>query len=175
MFDADKSVLLCLDFTAEIVEGYASDGPAVVRAATGLAALARANGMPVIHVFPVRNCADDLQVVAEPSDLVIGKVAIGAFSSAELARELSSRNRNTIVLSGVATSGTVLSTARWAFDVGLSVCVVEDACSDPDPAVHDLLVGKTDSPSWVGLHRVAEVASVGSIAAAIGHDVGSQH
>jgi nicotinamidase-related amidase len=43
---------------------------------------------------------------------------------------------------GVAPSGCVLSTIRWAVDVNYQPIVVADACSDADPEVHRVLAEK---------------------------------
>jgi len=49
---------------------------------------------------------------------------------------------DTLILMGVATSGCVLSTIRWAVDINYKPVVVGDACSDPDPEVHRVLTEK---------------------------------
>ena len=49
---------------------------------------------------------------------------------------------DTLILMGVATSGYVLSTIRWAVDINYKPVVVGDACSDPDPEVHRVLTEK---------------------------------
>lgn len=41
-----------------------------------------------------------------------------------------------VVLTGIATGGGVESTTRSAWDEGLNVTVVGDACLDPDQARH---------------------------------------
>jgi nicotinamidase-related amidase len=46
---------------------------------------------------------------------------------------LQSSGVSRVIVAGVATLGTVLSTARWAYDVGYEVTVCADACDDPDP------------------------------------------
>ena len=43
---------------------------------------------------------------------------------------------------GVATSGCVLSSVRWATDIGYKFIVVSDACSDADLEVHRVLTEK---------------------------------
>ena len=50
--------------------------------------------------------------------------------------------RDTLVLLGVATSGCVLSTVRWAADINYRVVVVKDACDDHDEEVHRVLTEK---------------------------------
>jgi nicotinamidase-related amidase len=52
-----------------------------------------------------------------------------------------------VIVAGVATSGgTVLSTARWAYDVGYEVNVCADACDDPDPRA--LIASGDFDESW---------------------------
>ena len=43
---------------------------------------------------------------------------------------------------GIATSGVVLSTVRWAADLDYSLVVVEDCCADSDEEVHRVLMQK---------------------------------
>lgn len=43
----------------------------------------------------------------------------------------------------MATSGTVLSTTRWAVDTGYQVTVCADACADPDPGAHAALTDES--------------------------------
>ena len=50
--------------------------------------------------------------------------------------------KDTLILTGVAPSGCVLSTIRWAVDVNYQPIVVADACSDADPEVHRVLTEK---------------------------------
>jgi nicotinamidase-related amidase len=46
------------------------------------------------------------------------------------------------VLAGIATGGIVLSTALQAADLDYRLTVLSDACADPDPDLHNTLVGK---------------------------------
>jgi nicotinamidase-related amidase len=52
------------------------------------------------------------------------------------------RDIHTLVLSGIATSGVVLSTLRHAGDADYVLVVVRDCCSDQDAEVHSLLMDK---------------------------------
>ena len=47
-----------------------------------------------------------------------------------------------LVLSGIATSGVVLSTLRQAADLDYQVTVLSDWCADGDEEVHRLLLDK---------------------------------
>ena len=69
--------------------------------------------------------------------------------------------RDTLVLMGVATSGCVLSTLRWAADVSYKLAVVRDGCGDADTEVHRVLTEKI-------FPRQAEVFSADDFAARIG-------
>jgi nicotinamidase-related amidase len=46
------------------------------------------------------------------------------------------------VLTGIATSGVVLSTVREAADKDYRLTVLSDGCADLDPEVHSVLMGK---------------------------------
>ena len=46
------------------------------------------------------------------------------------------------MLFGIATSGVVLSTARWAADLDYTMNIVSDCCFDRDPEVHRVLIEK---------------------------------
>jgi nicotinamidase-related amidase len=64
---------------------------------------------------------------------------------------------DTLVLAGIATSGVVLSTLRQAADLDYGLTVLSDACADPDPEVHRVLIEKvfpkqaqvTTADEWV--------------------------
>ncbi len=76
------------------------------------------------------------------SEPLVVKHRVGAFSGTELELLLRSREVETLVLLGVATSGVVLSTVRHAADADYRIVVVSDGCADADPEVHRVLMGK---------------------------------
>ena len=52
----------------------------------------------------------------------------------------------------------MLSTPKWAYDVGYDVTICADAYNDPDPQAHAALLDETVFPSsWIGLWRIARV------------------
>ena len=65
-----------------------------------------------------------------PDDHRVVKYARGAFSKTDLEAFLSSRGITQIVLTGVATSNGVESTARQAYEAGLNVTLATDAMTD---------------------------------------------
>jgi nicotinamidase-related amidase len=73
---------------------------------------------------------------AQPSDLAITKQRWGAFNGTSMDHDLRQRGVTQIVLTGVATSVGVESTARSAYDLGYNVVLVTDAMTDRDPNAH---------------------------------------
>ena len=67
---------------------------------------------------------------------------VGAFSTTDLAILLNAKNIDTLVLLGIATSGVVLSTIRWAADADFELIVLSDCCADRDEEVHRVLMEK---------------------------------
>ncbi len=70
-----------------------------------------------------------------PTDYLVSKQRVGAFIGTSLDEYLRQRGA-TIVLTGVATSAGVESTARSAHDHGYHVVLVADAMTDRDPDNH---------------------------------------
>jgi len=82
------------------------------------------------------------RVAAQPGDIVVTKRRVGAFTTTDLETILRAHNIDTLVLFGIASSGVVLSTVRWAADMDYNLFVVSDACADMDQEVHRLLTEK---------------------------------
>jgi nicotinamidase-related amidase len=155
---ATGTAFLALDFATYVVENFSHD-PAVAEHAADALAAARAAGVPVIHVVPDR-MRDQIHPLLAPAgdELVLGKTTIGAFATTNLHELLQAAGVGRVIIAGVATSGTVLSTARWAFDVGCEVVICADACADNDAGAHAALLDESVFPqSWIGLWRIARV------------------
>lgn len=71
-----------------------------------------------------------------PDDHVVTKQRIGAFHGTDLDSYLYERGVTQVVLTGVATSFGVESTARGAYDLGYNVTLVVDAMTDRDADAH---------------------------------------
>ena len=148
--DPDKTVVLIEDFQQRIVANYASDPAAVVENAARALAGARRAGVPVIYVVhrgvPLAEYAADVElheaIAPVEGEMIITKYRAGPFSTTALDVTLREMGVDTLVVMGVATSGCVLSTVRWAVDVNYKFIVVSDACSDADPEVHRVLTEK---------------------------------
>jgi nicotinamidase-related amidase len=165
----DATVLLVMDVQRELVERFTGDPgylPRLQRAVTA----AHASGIPVIYVrvgfrpghpeisarnrsFPALAAADRFvdgspgteihpAIAPEPGDLVVTKRRVSAFTGSDLDVLLRGLGAGTLVLTGIATSGVVLSTLRQAADLDYRLVVLADGCLDADPEVHQVLTGK---------------------------------
>nr|WSY51114.1 cysteine hydrolase [Streptomyces sp. NBC_00886] len=84
----------------------------------------------------------DERITPEDGDIVVRKVRFGSGSTTDLHRQLSDRGIDTLVLTGISTSGVVLSTLIDAADRDYRVFVVSDGVADPDSEIHRVLVEK---------------------------------
>jgi nicotinamidase-related amidase len=99
-------------------------------------------------------------VAPKPGDVVVTKHRVSAFFGTDLDMVLRANGIETIVLTGIATSGVVLSTIRHAADADYRLVVVADCCADPDPEVHRVLTEKVFA-------RPATVTSAEAVIAAL--------
>lgn len=81
-------------------------------------------------------------VAPQQGDIVVTKHRVGAFLGTDLDMILRAKQIDTLVLLGIATSGVVLSTVRYAADADYRIVVVRDGCADADPEVHRVLLDK---------------------------------
>lgn len=155
---AMRTAFLVLDYATYIVENFSHDDAVAKRAAVALAG-ARQAGLPVIYVVP-DGMQDQIHPLVAPAagEPVLGKKSLSAFATTNLDEMLRLAEVGHLIIAGVATSGCVLSTTRWAVDTGYRVTVCADACADPDPGAHAALVDDNVFPaSWLGLWRIARV------------------
>jgi nicotinamidase-related amidase len=76
----------------------------------------------------------------EPGDILVTKRRVSAFAGSDLELVLRSSAIHTLVLTGITTSGVVLSTLRQAADLDYRLVVLADGCADAEQHVHDVLV-----------------------------------
>lgn len=77
-----------------------------------------------------------------PGEVEVVKRRVSAFTGSGLEVVLRAQDIDHLVLSGIATSGVVLSTLREAADQDYQLTVLSDACLDNDPEVHRVLIEK---------------------------------
>jgi len=75
-------------------------------------------------------------------ELTVMKLRVSAFTGSDLEVVLRSFGIQHLVLSGIATSGVVLSTLREAADKDYRITVLADCCADGDEEVHRVLTTK---------------------------------
>lgn len=81
-------------------------------------------------------------VAPQPGDIIVTKRRVSAFSGSDLDVVLRSLGVDSLVLTGIATSGVVLSTLRQAADLDFKLTVLRDGCVDADPEIHRVLMDK---------------------------------
>lgn len=84
----------------------------------------------------------DSSIAPQPGDVVITKKRVSAFTGSDLEVVLRSLGINHLILSGLSTSGVVLSTLREAADMDYAITVLSDCCADRDEEVHRVLLSK---------------------------------
>ena len=82
------------------------------------------------------------QLAPRPGDVVVLKRRVGAFSGSGLDVVLRSQVIQRLVLTGIATSGIILSTVRHAADLDYDLVVLSDAVKDRDDEVNRVLLEK---------------------------------
>jgi nicotinamidase-related amidase len=160
-----KEAFLLMDVQPGIVDRL-EDKEAYLEGAEAAVRSARERGMPVIHVvvgfrpgFPEvsPNNKSFSAIASDPSrpltdphpamepaegDIVVTKRRVSAFTGSDLEVVLRGLGATHLILSGIATSGVVLSTLREAADKDYRITVLSDLCADFDPEVHDVLLQK---------------------------------
>jgi nicotinamidase-related amidase len=81
-------------------------------------------------------------VAPATDDIIVTKKRISAFAGSDLEMVLRAGEIDHLVLTGIATSGVVLSTIRQASDLDFTLTVLSDGCLDGDPEVHRVLTEK---------------------------------
>ena len=84
----------------------------------------------------------DQSIAPLQNEIIINKKRVSAFTGSDLEVILRSKGIQHLVLSGVSTSGVVLSTLREAADKDFKITVLSDCCLDPDEEVHRVLTTK---------------------------------
>jgi len=167
LIDPKSTALLAMDFQTLIVDGYATDKEPLLSRTARLLQAARATQIMIVYVvvgfrpgYPEvsdrnmsfrtvketgRFSVSDANVAIHPvlapvaGDTIVTKHRVGAFFGTDLEMILRANGIDTLLLTGVATSGVVLSTLRYAADSDYRLLVAKDCCSDKDAEVHRVL------------------------------------
>ena len=79
---------------------------------------------------------------AKEDEVIVTKRSVSAFTGSDLEVILRAYGTQHLVLTGIATSGVVLSTLIEAADKDYGMTVIEDCCADGDEEVHRVLMEK---------------------------------
>jgi nicotinamidase-related amidase len=177
-----SSALLVMDYQPAII-GRLEHGDTQVERAAAALELARGAGMQVGYVRVAFEQADadavpptnamfaaaaaampadapdtqiDERISPRDGDIVVRKTRVGAFSTTDLDAQLRARGVTTLVLTGISTSGVVLSTVRDAADRDYRLIVLADGCADRDEEVHRVLMTKV-FPRQAAVLEIAEL------------------
>jgi nicotinamidase-related amidase len=124
--------------TIYVVIGFRAGYPEVSARNKGFSALIERGGFtaadPDAEIHP--------DVAPRPGDIVVAKKRVSAFAGSDLDMVLRAGDIDSLVLTGIATSGVVLSTLRQAADLDYGLTVLADGCLDADPEVHRVLTEK---------------------------------
>lgn len=165
-----RQALLVMDVQEGVVSRFAGDEAPLLSRLAGAVRGARAASVPVIYVtvsfrpgapeispnnrtFSALAAAGGFEeqspatavhhaVSPGPGDIVVTKKRVSAFAGSDLDPLLRSLGVSDLALSGIATSGVVLSTLRQAADLDYGLTVLADGCADQDEEVHRLLLEK---------------------------------
>ncbi|MEW1724173.1 isochorismatase family cysteine hydrolase [Streptomyces sp. NPDC093109] len=124
--------------------------PAGADADAAATAAARAAAERATEIHP--------DVAPEPGETVVTKRRVSAFAGSDLDVVLRAGGIDHLVLTGIATSGVVLSTLRQAADLDFGLTVLSDGCHDADPEVHRVLTEKV-FPQQAEVTTVADWAA----------------
>jgi nicotinamidase-related amidase len=168
--EPSRTALLVMDFQADIIGRIGDKAGPLLEQASGVLAAARKAQVQIIYVvvgfrpgYPEMNTRNlsfatiaktgrfvtttpgsDIVPALKPADgdVVILKHRVGAFAGTDLDMILRAKGIDTLVLTGIATSGVILSSVRHAADADYQLVVVKDACADADDEVHRVLTEK---------------------------------
>jgi nicotinamidase-related amidase len=165
---AVNDALLVMDVQNGIVERFAEHAEPLLSELAQTIAAARTADVPVIYVriafrdgtpevssrnkvFGERVGSNAMSETSEATqvhaavapgagDIVVTKKRVSAFTGSDLDVVLRSLDVDSLVLTGIATSGVVLSTLRQAADLDYGLTVLRDCCADADAEVHRVLL-----------------------------------
>ena len=146
--DRKKTAVLIMDYQNRQLSGFSEAfQKEIISRANKVMDKARQTGIPVIYVEVQRGertpeTAIHSGVTPKHGESVLTKHSVGPFATTNLDEILKKQDNKTLVLMGISTSGCVLSTVRWAADIGYQLIVLSDCCADRDEEIQRVLMEK---------------------------------
>lgn len=122
--------------TARLARAFRARGLPVVLVNVSGRAPGRTDAGPPNFSFPDGWSELIPELEQQPSDHLVTKQRWGAFLGTDLNDYLRGRGVTQVILTGIATSAGVESTARSAHDLGYNVALIVDAMTDRDADAH---------------------------------------
>jgi nicotinamidase-related amidase len=185
--ESRRTALMVMDIQNRIVANYANDPALLTRLKKAIAAARKAKIKIIYVVVSMRDGNPEISarnptfstiaktkaflgsdpasaihpaVAPIAGDAVVAKRRVSAFAGSDLDLILRANDIDTLVLTGIATSGVVLSTLRQAADLDYRLLVLSDGCADGDEDVHRVLLTKV-------FPRQATILTIGEWVAAL--------
>lgn len=166
----NNKALLVMDMQVGIIPMLQGMAPAFVGNVGKAIATAREKKIPVIYVvvgfrqgmpevssnnqsftaskerFAKMNMEEFRKVIPDitpqEGEITVTKRRVSAFTGSDLEVVLRAQGIQHVILTGIATSGVVLSTTREAADKDYKITILSDCCADGDEEVHRVLTTK---------------------------------
>ena len=163
------SALLVMDVQVGIVERYADDAGLIGRLGRAIDVARKASVRVIYVVVGFRNDYAEVSpnnrgfsaiaqtgaytdeddnrqvhpdIAPQPGDIIVTKKRVSAFAGSDLDMVLRAQQLDHLVITGISTSGVVLSTVRQAADLDFRLTLLSDGCADGDAEVHRVLIEK---------------------------------
>ena len=146
--DKRKTAVIILEYQIRVIGYYPKERQnELISKANLITAAARQAGIPVIFVEVQKgertpDTEFHPQLVRLSGEVVLTKKKSGPFTTTNLDERMKKQGIDTLVLIGVNTSGSVLSTVRGAADLDYKLFVISDCCADRDEEVQRVLMEK---------------------------------
>jgi len=142
--DKKKTAVVILDYQINLLSSFPKETQTELLARVNkLLDIARDNKLPVF--FTQRGAGKpeqeiDPRVVRKPGEVTLVKSKRAPFASTDIDERLKKLGIDTLVVTGLYTSSTVLSTMRCGTEIGYQFFVISDCCADLDMEVQEFLL-----------------------------------
>ncbi len=144
--DKKKTAVLVMDFQIDILKGFPSEfQSALIMRTNKLMDTARQYGLPIIFTQRKEGTQEaelDARLIRKPGEVVLTKRKRAPFASTDIDERLKKLGVTTIIVMGIHTSSTVLSTVRCGSEIDYKFFIVSDCCADRDEDVQAFLFEK---------------------------------
>ena len=123
--------------TAELIGAFRRLGLPIVLATVDGTPPGRTQYGEGARTFPAGWAELAPELPTHADDILVTRTTWSAFAGTDLHATLTRLGVTQVVLTGVATSFGIESSARQAYDLGYNVAIVIDAVTDPNPQAHE--------------------------------------